>query len=388
MKIGVIGAGRLGICFALLCESAGYEVLVSDIREDYVNDLNNRKIVTNEPEVENLLRSSKNFRATVDNKEVIRECDVIYTLVATPSLEDGSYDVSYVWDVVNDLKEEFETISSRKYFVVGCTVNPGDCDKFREQLPSKVKVLYNPEFIAQGSIIHDLRTADMVLLGINQYDHNDLIISNIRKLYEKIQTTRAIVCTMSTTAAEITKIAINCFLTTKISYANMLGDVLHYSGCGDEVPSVLNSIGTDSRIGRKYLKYGFGYGGPCLPRDNRAFSSFAKRVGLSYNLGSVTDEINNQHSSFLCDYYEKINSDKKPFYFEYITYKKGTDIITESQQYRLCTDLLDRGNIVYILNDKKVILQVYDHLIDKYSDRVRFVDDIKYIIEPVFIVNL
>jgi UDPglucose 6-dehydrogenase len=388
MKIGVIGAGRLGICFALLCESAGYEVLVSDIREDYVNDLNNRKIVTNEPEVENLLRSSKNFRATVDNKEVIRECNVIYTLVATPSLEDGSYDVSYVWDVVNDLKEEFETISSRKYFVVGCTVNPGDCDKFREQLPSKVKVLYNPEFIAQGSIIHDLRTADMVLLGINQYDHNDLIISNIRKLYEKIQTTRAIVCTMSTTAAEITKIAINCFLTTKISYANMLGDVLHYSGCGDEVPSVLNSIGTDSRIGRKYLKYGFGYGGPCLPRDNRAFSSFAKRVGLSYNLGSVTDEINNQHSSFLCDYYEKINSDKKPFYFEYITYKKGTDIITESQQYRLCTDLLDRGNIVYILNDKKVILQVYDHLIDKYSDRVRFVDDIKYIIEPVFIVNL
>jgi UDPglucose 6-dehydrogenase len=228
MKIGVIGAGRLGICFALLCESAGYEVLVSDIREDYVNDLNNRKIVTNEPEVENLLRSSKNFRATVDNKEVIRECNVIYTLVATPSLEDGSYDVSYVWDVVNDLKEEFETISSRKYFVVGCTVNPGDCDKFREQLPSKVKVLYNPEFIAQGSIIHDLRTADMVLLGINQYDHNDLIISNIRKLYEKIQTTRAIVCTMSTTAAEITKIAINCFLTTKISYANMLGDVLQY----------------------------------------------------------------------------------------------------------------------------------------------------------------
>jgi nucleotide sugar dehydrogenase len=388
MKIGVIGAGRLGICFALLCESAGYDVLVSDIREDYINDLNNRKIITNEPEVENILRTAKNFRATTDNKEVIRECDLIYTLVSTPSLEDGSYDVSYVWDVIEDIKKEVENISTKKYFVVGCTVNPGDCDKFKKHLPSKIKVLYNPEFIAQGSIINDLRTADMVLLGIDHSDQTDLIVSNMRKLYEKIQTTRAIVCTMSTTAAEITKIAINCFLTTKISYANMLGDILHHSGCGDEVTSVLNSIGTDSRIGRKYLKYGFGYGGPCLPRDNRSFAAFAKKVGLEYNLGTVTDEINKQHATFICDYYEKINRDNKPFYFEYITYKKGTDIITESQQYRLCTDLLDRGNIVYILNDKKIIPQVCDYLIDKYGDRVRFVDDIKYIIDPVFIVNL
>ena len=85
MKIGVIGAGRLGICFALLCEQAGYDVLVSDIREDYVKDLNQKKIQTYEPEVEDLLRVSKNFRATTSNREVIDECDLIYTLVSTPS---------------------------------------------------------------------------------------------------------------------------------------------------------------------------------------------------------------------------------------------------------------------------------------------------------------
>ena len=101
MKIGVIGAGRLGICFALLCEEAGYEVLVSDLREDYVESLNNREIITNEPEVSNLLKTAKNFRATTSNREVIDECDLIYTLVATPSLPDGSYNVSSVWDVVN-----------------------------------------------------------------------------------------------------------------------------------------------------------------------------------------------------------------------------------------------------------------------------------------------
>ena len=311
MKVGVIGAGRLGICFALLCEAAGYDVLVSDIREDYVNDLNNRKIVTNEPEVENLLRTAKNFRATTNNKEVINECDLIYTLVATPSKEDGSYDVSSVYNVVDD----FSDITSIKYFVVGCTVNPGDCDKFKEKLSRNIKVFYNPEFIAQGSIINDLRTADMVLLGSNPHEDNDKIIHDIKTLYQKIQTTRAIVCNMSTTAAEITKIGVNCFLTTKISYANMLGDVLHLSGCGDEVSGVLSAIGTDSRIGRKYLGYGFGYGGPCLPRDNRAFAAFAKNLGLEYNLGHVTDEINNQHAKFVCDFYCSLNYPLRPVLF-------------------------------------------------------------------------
>ena len=193
---------------------------------------------------------------------------------------------------------------------------------------------------------------------------------------------------MSTTAAEITKIAINCFLTTKISYANMLGDVLHHAGCGDEVSTVLTAVGTDSRIGRKYLGYGFGYGGPCLPRDNRSFAAFAKKVGLEYNLGTVTDEINNQHAKFVCDYFEKMNSNKKPFYFDSITYKKGTDILTESQQYRLCLDLLDRGYTVYVQNDKKVTDQIYEYMTTSYGDRIKFVDKQENITEPYFVVNL
>ena len=383
MKIGVIGAGRLGICFALLCERAGYDVLVSDIREDYVNDLNAKKISTNEPEVEDLLRISKNFRATTNNKEVIEECDLIYTLVATPSLEDGSYDVSAVWDVVEDLKD----VTKKKYFVVGCTTNPGDCDAFQKYLPRNVHVMYNPEFIAQGSIISDLKQADMVLLGVDP-TMEDHVVDDIRTLYKKIQTTRAIVSVMSPKSAEITKIAVNCFLTTKISYANMLGDVLHKSGCGDETTAVLRAIGTDSRIGGKYLNYGLGYGGPCLPRDNRAFAHFAQKVGLEYNLGYVTDGFNNEHAQTVADYWEEMNKDRKPFYFEYISYKKGTDIITESQQYRLCLDLLDRGFKIYIQNDRRVSSQVSEYLDEKYGDQVRFVDNKFNITEDIFIVNL
>ena len=391
MKIGVIGAGRLGICFALLCEKAGYEVLVSDIRSDYVADLNNKKIKTNEPEVEYLLGQSKNLKATNDNREVIRECGLIYTLVPTPSCEDGAYDVTAVDRVVDDIVEEMKIANDIKNFVVGCTVNPGDCDKFAEKLPDSVNIFYNPEFIAQGSIVNDLQNADMVLLGHSNNKDLDSVIKDIQTLYKKIQTTRAIVCSMSLKAAEITKIAVNCFLTTKISYANMLGDVLHRAGCGSEVTTVLGAIGTDERIGRKYLNWGVGYGGPCLPRDNRAFGSFLEKLGgfhPRHNLGYVTDGINGDHGRFLVEYWEEMNTSNTPFYFDYISYKKGTDILTESQQFRLCTDLLEKGHRVYIHDDKQVTNQVYDQMVYQYGDRVRFVDNKDNITEPIFVVNL
>tara|TARA_B100001175_G_C19470294_1_gene621367 strand:+ start:248 stop:1429 length:1182 start_codon:yes stop_codon:yes gene_type:complete len=391
MKIGVIGAGRLGICFALLCEKAGYEVLVSDIRSDYVADLNRKKIKTNEPEVEYLLGQSKNLKATNDNREVIRECGLIYTLVPTPSCEDGAYDVTAVDRVVDDIVEEMKIANEIKNFVVGCTVNPGDCDKFAEKLPDSVNIFYNPEFIAQGSIVNDLQNADMVLLGHSNNRDLDSVIKDIQILYKKIQTTRAIVCSMSLKAAEITKIAVNCFLTTKISYANMLGDVLHRAGCGSEVTTVLGAIGTDERIGRKYLNWGVGYGGPCLPRDNRAFGSFLEKLGgfhPRHNLGYVTDGINGDHGRFLVDYWEEMNTSNTPFYFDYISYKKGTDILTESQQFRLCTDLLEKGHRVYIHDDKQVTNQVYDQMVYQYGDRVRFVDNKDNITEPIFVVNL
>ena len=166
MKIGLIGAGRLGICLALLIEQEGYHVIASDMREDYIKDLQNKKINSTEPQVQELLEHSINLEFTTDNRKVIRESDIIFTLVQTPSLEDGSYDVSAVWKVVEDIKQEMSSIANYpKSFVVGCTTNPGDCDQFKDALPESVDVYYNPEFIAQGSIVDDLRHADMVLLG-------------------------------------------------------------------------------------------------------------------------------------------------------------------------------------------------------------------------------
>ena len=344
MKIGLIGAGRLGICLALLIEKAGYNVLASDNREDYVRNLQKGIIDTAEPEVQQYLSNANNIEFTTDNTRVIDECDIIFTLVATPSLEDGSYDVSAVWKVIDDFKET-PILLDEKSLIVGCTTNPGDCNDFENALKNRgIDIFYNPEFIAQGSIITDLQNADMVLIGGDGAHKSEL-----EKMYEKIQMgfISPSIYFMSTKAAEVTKIALNCFLTTKISYANMLGQVLTMSGMEDEIDNVLNSIGSDKRVGKKYLKYGFGFGGPCFPRDNRAFASYASKVGVDHNIGHVTDAFNEDHATFLKEYFMFKNKKKMPFFFNYLTYKPNTDILTESQQYRLCLDLLNEGHVVY-----------------------------------------
>ena len=137
----------------------------------------------------------------------------------------------------------------------------------------------------------------------------------------------------------------------------------------------MNAIGSDSRIGTKYLNFGFGFGGPCFPRDNRAFAAHAKSVGVQHNIGFTTDAFNEEHAEFIKEYFMHKNKKHLPFAFKYLTYKPGIDILTESQQYRLCLDLLDEGFDVYCMDDAII------HLCD---DRIIFEDPS----EEVYWINL
>jgi UDPglucose 6-dehydrogenase len=384
MKIGVIGVGRLGICFALLLEHAGHEVLGSDIRANYVAGLNRRQITTNEPLVAEMLAASHNFHVTTDAREVLQQCDIVYVMVATPSLADGSYDISAVERVVDDVMEcDFDL--NGKVLVIGCTTNPGDCDRIQNQLRNQgVSVLYNPEFIAQGSIVRDLKNADMVLIG----GEDQSVMDKYSKIYKDIQLTTPNVHTMSLTAAELVKIGTNCFLTTKISYANMVGEILIRSGLEQDVEKALTAIGNDSRIGTKYLRYGIGYGGPCLPRDNRAFAHYAKQVGLDFPLGTIVDQFNYNHTQFLTQYFVHENQDNKPFYLKTIAYKLGTDIFDESQQYQLCQNLLDLGKTVFVEDDSMIPQSIKDKLASTHKDRVQFLKLADIEVSSVFEINL
>ena len=371
MKIGVIGAGRLGLTFALLCEKAGYDVLVSDKREDYVQNLNQGVCVTNEPMIQKMLFEVYDFKATTDNIEIIRECDVIFTFVATPSTVDGNYDTSKVFEVANDFftASQLEIPVYEKKFIIGCTTNPGDVEQIQDKLRMfNIQVAYNPEFIAQGEIVKGLEQSDIVLIGTEYPELGNMLV----KIYEKIQTTPVNAHIMSSKAAEVTKIGINCFLTTKISYANMMGDILMKAGLNAEIDTVLSAIGGDTRVGKKYMKYGFGFGGPCLPRDNRALGYYAKNLGMELNLPLTVDDFNKEHAAFLKDHYISLNPNKEtPFVMNYVTYKRGTDILEESQQFKLCVDLLDEGYCVNVIEIDEVAKNLQS-LSESYNGRLKF----------------
>lgn len=371
MTIGIIGAGRLGLTFALLCEKAGYTVIVSDKREDYVYNLNHHVCITNEPLLQQMLFETINFSATTNNIEVIESSDIIFTFVATPSLTDGSYDTSTVFEVTNDFfaASKLDISVFNKKFIVGCTTNPGDVEQIQNRLSMfSIEVAYNPEFIAQGEIVKGLEESDIVLIGTEYQE----LANELLQIYKKIQTTPVNGHIMSSKAAEITKIGINCFLTTKISYANMMGDILTKSNLISEIDSVLSAIGGDSRVGKKYMRYGFGFGGPCLPRDNRALGQYAKDLGMELNLPLTVDEFNKEHALFLKDFFMKQNPDKTvPFVMNYITYKRGTDILEESQQFKLCLDLLEEGYYLNVIEIESVSKQLSD-LSEQYDGRLKF----------------
>jgi nucleotide sugar dehydrogenase len=373
MNVGIIGAGKLGLSMALVIERAGFNVIVSDINQSYVDSLNDKKFYSNEPFVNQYLIESKKLSATSDNKELIDKSDIIFIIVSTPSLDNGKYDVTSIFNIFSEFKK---VNLFNKIIVITSTVNPGDCEIFNNILKDTgASLLYNPEFIAQGSIIQDLKKADLVLIGGEDIDS----INKLIKVYKSFQEVNSEVKTMSFRSAEITKIAINSFLTLKISFANLVGQYLIKNKLFSEIDIVLSTIGTDRRIGNDFLNYGFGFGGPCLPRDNRAFGNALMDSGNSFNFGKMIDDFNLDHLEFLKQYYIEQNIKRLPFYFEYVSYKKGIDIFEESHQLKLCEKFLKENYTVYVKDtvyltpDIKLYLSKYNNL--------KFINNL---IEPVF----
>lgn len=353
MNLSVIGVGKLGICFALNAELAGHNVIGVDTNIDYINKINNRTLVSPEPEVETLLKNSK-LHVYNDIKKAVEHSDIYFLFVQTPSLPDGTYDHSRIDSVCNELIS-LHTNPSKKINIVICsTVMPGYCKKLQERLRNNnVVVCYNPEFIAQGSIIHDQRNPGLILVGSEDKD----LSSKVSEVHNGFRDNDAKTHITSLTTAELTKIGINCFLTIKTSYANLLGDLAF--SLNESPENLLEIIGSDHRVGSKRFKYGFGYGGPCLPRDNRALAMTAKTNGMYSELLYAADKANVQHLFKYADVLiSKIPNGSKDITINGVSYKEGTSILEESQQLATAVYLADSGYNVTISDTYEIISNV------------------------------
>jgi UDPglucose 6-dehydrogenase len=352
-NITVIGIGRLGLGLALLFSNHGYNVCGVDIFPDYVKRLNLKNINFSEPGYNTLLAKTSNFIATTSLEQGINHSDLIFILVQTPN---SGGDRFYDHSILSNLLLNINKLSPKnKDIIIGCTVMPKYINEIGNYLISDCEncyLSYNPEFVAQGDVVNGFRTSDIILLGTE----NENLIPKIEQLYSNIMVKSPKFCIMKPIEAEIVKISLNGFITTKISYANIISDLCETIGARKNI--VLESIGNDSRIGNKYFKPGHSFGGPCFPRDTKALKMLLDQNNIQSDLIYSTSKFNDWHIDFQSN--QLIEENKDLYIFENVCYKENTKIpmIDESAKLKIAKNLVQAGKKVIIYDYLDIIQEV------------------------------
>lgn len=346
MKVTVIGLGKLGLPLVATIASKGHQAIGVDVRKKVIDDLNIGRSDLKEPGLLKMIKKfKKNIKATVDTKKAVKESDLTFIVMPTPSLKNGYFSLKYVVAVARDIAKVLKTKKSFHLVVLISTVMPGATEKVRvilEKVSGKVcskdfGLCYNPEFIALGTVIYNLLNPDFILMGESDKKAGDILQS----FYKKYCDNKPKIARMNFVNAELTKISVNTFVTTKISYANMLAEICEKLS-GGNVDIVTSALGLDSRIGEKYLKGGPSFGGPCFPRDNIAFISFAKKMKSAYSIPVATHKTNIRQIKRLVEKVLEFTSPKDSVGILGLSYKPDTDVIEESAGLFLTKMLIDK----------------------------------------------
>ncbi|MGD1092397.1 MAG: UDP-glucose/GDP-mannose dehydrogenase family protein [Bryobacteraceae bacterium] len=354
MNISVVGLGKLGAVLAAVLADRGHEVTGVDINPSAVDALNAGRAPVREPGLEEMIRQNANrLTATTDLEAAVQQTDITFVVVPTPSIPDGTFSLQYVMAAAERIAQALRQKSEYHLVVISSTVIPGSTGGQVMPLIERISgkkcgmgfgLCYNPEFIALGSVIHDMCSPDMILIGESDPRAGEML----EKLYRGVCSNQPSMARMNFVNAELTKISVNTYVTTKISYANMLAEVCEQVP-GADSGVVSAAIGLDTRIGRKYLKGALGYGGPCFPRDNAAFSSFAQQHRIEASLPKATDQINRRQAARLADRILEVLPEGESAGILGMAYKPDTEVIEESQGILVARQLLaaKRRVIVY-----------------------------------------
>jgi UDPglucose 6-dehydrogenase len=357
-KLSVIGLGKLGACSAACFASKGFEVTGVDINKDFVDAINSSKSPVYEPGLQELIAASNGrLKATQNYEEAIRDSDMTFLIVPTPSRQDGHFSDRYLQDAFKHLSLALKK-ANKKYhiFVITSTVSPGTIDESIIPLIESVSgkklnrgfgVSYNPEFIALGNVIKDFLNPDMVLIG----ESDKTVGDRIEAVYMQVCDNKPYVARMSLISAEVTKISLNSYITMKISFANTLANLCE-SIPNANIDDITKALGADKRISPYYLKGGLSFGGPCFPRDNRAFAAFAGKYGYKAMLAITTDSVNQMQTENLAKMVMKHVSAIKGSSVSILglTYKPNTPVIEESSAVKLIEELLKKDMEVIVFD--------------------------------------
>jgi UDPglucose 6-dehydrogenase len=347
-SISVVGLGKLGAPLAACIASKGYSVTGVDVNPATIAKVNEGKAPVFEPGLSELMEeNSARLEATDSYEYAIKKTQVTFITVPTPSDEGGGFSLQYVKEAIIGIGKALRDKDSYHLVVLTSTVLPGATDTEITPLIESISgkecgedfgLCYSPEFIALGSVIRDFLNPDFVLIGESDPLSGDLL----EKLYEDICDKKPQAARMNFINAELTKLAVNTYVTTKITFANMLARICEQLP-GSNVDVVTAALGLDTRIGRKYLKGAVGYGGPCFPRDNVALSCLGRKIGVSAVLAEATDKANRQQIPFLVELIKSKMNENDRIGVLGLSYKPNTDVVEESQGLLLAEALTNEG---------------------------------------------
>lgn len=339
-RISVIGLGKLGASMAAAFAARGFNVVGVDVNQAAVDAVNDGKAPVQETNLgETIAANKERIRATLSHEDAILNSDISFVIVPTPSDEQGSFTLQYAEWAFKEIGRAIGKKTGYHNVVLTSTVLPGSVRQALLPILEKESgktagrdfgLCYSPEFIALGSIIHDFLNPDFTLVGELDARSGE----HLEAIYAKVMVNGAPAVRMSLENAELTKISVNTFVTTKITFANMLAEICEKIP-GGNVDVVTNALGMDKRIGPKYLTGSIGYGGPCFPRDNVALSFIARQLGVPASLAETTDSMNRSIA-------EKVSNKILPMI------RKGSTVAILGLSYKPFSHVTEESQGVYI----------------------------------------
>jgi len=367
MKITVVGTGYVGLVTGTCLAETGNSVTCVDIDENKVNKLNGGKIPIYEPGLEKLFdRNLKEERLffTTNLAEGIKEAQIVFMALPTPPGEDGSADLRYVLGVAEEIGK---LLTDYKIIINKSTVPVGTAEKVHEAIGRNYKgeydVVSNPEFLREGVAVDDFMKPDRIVIGTQSERAKKLL----EQLYGPYVRQGNPIIFMDERSSELTKYAANSFLATKISFMNEVAQLCERLGA--DVDMVRRGIGSDDRIGRRFLFPGIGYGGSCFPKDVQALVHSSWEVGYDFRILDAVMDVNERQKVHLVskikNYFED-NLQGKHFALWGLAFKPNTDDIREAPALYIIDELLKAGATVTAY-DPEAMENVRNILGDKIS---------------------
>jgi len=370
MKIAVVGTGYVGLVTGTCFSELGNHVTCVDIDEEKIKELKNQKIPIYEPGLDVLFeRNVKHGRLkfTTDLAEGVKDAKVIFMALPTPPGEDGSADLKYILKVAEDLGpllQEYTVIVDKSTVPVGTAVKVRN--KIAEGCKVDFDVVSNPEFLREGVAVEDFMKPDRVVVGTSSLKATSIMDA----LYAPLVRQGNPIIFMDEGSAELTKYAANSFLATKITFMNEIANLCEKLGAN--VDDVRKGIGLDSRIGKRFLFAGIGYGGSCFPKDVQALAKSAKDANYDFEILNSVMEVNQKQKLKLFykmkDYFGDLKG--KTIAIWGLAFKPYTDDIREAPSLYNINELLLAGAKVQAYDPEAManIKKIYGNKIELFDD--------------------